>query len=687
MAKRSSRERGRKPKVDARETAARRPGPLDRASKWLGTPTGFTIAASVICGLALAARLVTWEWIFGSGRVELVPADSHYYVRLARLHLEAGRLVPSDPFVGFPIGSENYWPPLHIVLVTMLAALSTDAETGVAFAGPVVTMLWLAVISWVAYRAVGPRAALLMLFVLALTLMAVEAGKVGNADHNVHEAPLAALTLLLATAAVRGSDRAALGAGLVAGAARLFTTTGFVLPGVLAGGWVVAAAFAAPDDRAGSTRRAALSGAASVATLLVAVLAFGHPGRLDYEALTLFHPLLACALFGIAVGFCAYREGRPRVALAGAACALVGIATAPALLRAAGHLARRDPLLAVVAESRPLVSDPVQTLLLFGPVLVLLPFAVWGAARAVLQRRAPELAPTVAVTLLFSAGAAAQSRLGPFLIGAAAVLLPLGLAAVSAPLGGAARIWAGGGVALCLSTLLLVLVPPPPPGTPALAAVIRPTLVRMRDDLPPAAPDPWDYRARPSYGVLAPYDYGHFITLYAERPVLASTFSQTEAHVEANRVASEILADTDEERAYARVRELKLDYVVAAPSFLFAAAPPGPDALLSRLLRRDSFGRFRPLFVSEERRPDGGRFATVFEVVEGAVLTARGAPGVAAIARLADGYERSAVVDESGEVRIRVARPGPFVVSIGARSVSLEVTETEVRSGALVPVG
>jgi hypothetical protein len=659
---------------------------LSRFSEWIATPTGFTVLASVVCVLALVARLVTWNWIFGSGRVELVPADSHYYVRLARLHLEAREPVPSDPFVGFPIGSENYWPPLHILLVTLLAAMTEDAEAGVAFAGPVASLLWLALTAWIAYRAIGPRAALLLLFVLALTPIAVEAGKLGNADHNVHEAPLAVLTLLLATAAVRGSGAAAVGAGVVAGAARLFTTTGFVLPGVLAGAWVAAALIAAPEARSGLARRAALSGGAAVATLLVAVVVFGHASRLDYESLTLFHPLLACALFGVAVAICAHREGRRGLVFAAAACALAGLAVAPQLLRAAGHLARRDPLLAVVAESRPLVTDPVLALALFGPVLILLPFALLGVARLLRQRRAPELAPAGAVTLLFLAGAAAQSRLGPFLIGAAAVVLPLGLGVATAPLRPGSALWARAAVAVAMSTLLVMLIPAAPPAAPARAAMIRPTLVTMRDNLPPAAPDPWDYRAEPSYGVLAPYDYGHFITLYAERPALASTFSQTDAHVEANRVASEILADTDEERAYRRARELKLAYVLAAPSELLGVAPPGPDALLSRLLRRDSFGRFRPLFVSEERRADGGRFATVYEVVEGAVLVGSASPTTAVVARLADGYERSGAADPSGAFSIRVSRPGTYVVAVGSASVGLEVTEEQVRSGSVVPV-
>jgi dolichyl-diphosphooligosaccharide--protein glycosyltransferase len=209
----------------------------------------------------------------------------------------------------------------------------------------------------------------------------------------------------------------------------------------------------------------------------------------------------------------------------------------------------------------------------------------------------------------------------------------------------------------------------------------------MRDNLPPASADPWDFRATPSYGVLAPFDYGHFITLYAERPALASTFSQTVAHVEANRIAAEILGGTDEERAFRRARELKLAYVLAAPSDLLGIRTPRGEALLSRLLRREPLGRFRPLHVSEERRADGGRFATVFEVVQGAELVGSAQPGATAQADFGDGYVRAATVDAGGEFRVRVARPGSYLVSAGAGTTLVQVTEGDVRSGAVVRVG
>ena len=643
------------------------------------------MVAAVLVALALSARLATWSWRFGGGHVELVPSDSHYYVRLARLQLAARRPVAFDPFVGFPAGSENYWPPLHALLVTLAVGLAPDPEAGAAFVGPVASLLWVVAIAAVAYRAVGPRRALFALFVLALTPMAVESGMIGNADHNVHETFLAALVTLLAVAAVRGSLTAAVGAGVVAGAARLFTTTGFVLPGVLALAWGTAAALS--KERAGLTRRAALSGACCVGVLGLAVMTLGYPARFDFEALTLFHPLLAVALFGLAVGASAYFDGLPRAAAGFSALGLAVLPILPALVRAAGQMARNDPLLAVVRESQPLLTDPGLALLLFGPVLVALPFALAGAVRVLRTRAVPEAAVPVVATAIFVVGAAAQSRLGLFLIGASAVLLPLGLGSAISLLRPPGARWAYGVIAVGFAPLLLMLVPPPVPRQPPQAAMIRPTLVWMRDHLPPAASDPWDDGAKPSYGVLAPFDYGHYITLYAERPVLASPFSQTDVHVEANRVGSEILSDTDEEHAYRRIRELRLDYVLAAPSTLFGRAAPAPDALLSRLIRREPLGRFEPLYVSTELRPGGGRYATVFEVVDGAVLTGTAGPGAEVDAALSDGYARSARADSAGVFRIRVARPGMYSVSSSTLAAMADVTQDQVRAGSIVAIG
>src|SRR5262245_32087614 len=156
-------------------TPARPPRTL-RLLSWLSTPAGYTAGVVVLVALGMWARLATWSWRFGGNHVELLPSDSHYYVRLARLQLAARRPVTFDPFVGFPTGSENYWPPVHAFLVTLAVALAPDPEAGAAFVGPVVSFLWFVLIAVAAYRAVGPRSALVTVLLIALTTMSVQAG-------------------------------------------------------------------------------------------------------------------------------------------------------------------------------------------------------------------------------------------------------------------------------------------------------------------------------------------------------------------------------------------------------------------------------------------------------------------------------------------------------------------------------
>lgn len=217
--------------------------------------------------------------------------------------------------------------------------------------------------------------------------------------------------------------------------------------------------------------------------------------------------------------------------------------------------------------------------------------------------------------------------------------------------------------------------------------MIRPTLLWMQSHLPPAAADPFDPDAQPDYGILAPFEYGHFITLYAERPALASTFSQTSSLVLANRVATEILGSTDEDDAFRRLREARLRYVLRAPTVaLLGLAAPSREALYLRLQRDEALGRFRPIFRSREERAPGRPYATVYEVVEGAVLEGSSAPGARIEVALDSLYVRRSVADRAGRYGVRVSREGTYRVSGGGAPAMVTVTEAEVREGARIGV-
>lgn len=652
-----------------------------------GTPPGYALAALLILLLGSWARLASFDHIFTGGRVELVPADSHYHVRLALLQLAGGAMVDADPFVAFPVGAGNYWPPLHALLVALLVSAVDDPELGAAFVGPMAGILGLVAVGLVARATIGSRLALGVLFLLAMTPIAIESAAIGNADHHVHEPIVAALVALLGFAAARGSRHGAVALGLVAGGARLFTTVGFVLPAMVAVAYVVAAWASPATERVRLARSMARTGAAATAMLAAMALAFGDLSTLDYEALSAFHPLLAAAIFAAATATSALFGGDRRLAIRAAPFVLPLAVVAPQLWRVMEHFGRADPLLAIIGEARSLAAAPVWAAYLFGPVLLALPVALIVAARALARRKSRELAAPFVAAVCCAIGAAQQVRFAPMLSGAAAVLLPLAFGMLASRLSPRGALRLRYALAAGAAMLLLVLIPPPPPRAPGPARMIRPTLEWMRANLPPASADPRDARARPEYGVLAPFEYGHFIALYAERPALASTFSQTRDHVRANRLASEILAEPDEEVAYARMRHARLRYLLRAPTVaLLGIAQPRRDALLLRLQRGEALGHFRPVFESREQRRPGHPYATVFELVEGVILEGKAPPGTPITATLDSTYVRLDTAGSHGRFAIRVARPGNYQIVVGQSAASAAVSEEQVRTGARIIV-
>ena len=150
--------------------------------------------------LGFAARLMTWSTVFTPAGVELVPADSHYYVRFAQLQLASfPRFTQIDPMVNFPARPRIIWPPLHTEWVAAAVATigKSDPELGAAWVDPSLALLWLLGLGLLALKVRGPRFALWTVAVLAFAPTAIESGALGNADHHVHEAFVQVLWLIL----------------------------------------------------------------------------------------------------------------------------------------------------------------------------------------------------------------------------------------------------------------------------------------------------------------------------------------------------------------------------------------------------------------------------------------------------------------------------------------------------------
>ncbi len=644
----------------------------------------FWALIALLMALGLCARIANFREVFDGTGVELVPADSHYYVRFARLQLEAfPRFQPFDPFVSFPEGAWIIWPPLHthLVCTAVAAAGEAHAEAGAAWVGPIAAALGLLAVALVGRRTVGERATLVATALLALTPVAIEAGKLGNADHHVHEPTFAAAVVLLATMlCTRPSPGAAVWTGVVLGRSRLFTTTAFALIPVAALSFPLASLawrrHTGPGERPPLAPVAWTTAASAAAVLALEAILFGQPASLSYERISSFHPLFALACLGSAAGVCELIEGRPARALVASGPLLLGVHLATELARAAGHLSRKDPQLSVILESMPLWNEPRWALQLLGLGLIALAPAMAWAARA-WWRQDATFAPSLAGTLVLGFGAAMQARFAQLLSGAAAILFALVFTRVSDELRPRWRVALVAVGAVWAATWVPTLFPSRPSGVPAFTRMVRPTLQWMRT-LPRAAPA-YDARARPAFGVLAHFELGNLILLWSELPAVTNTISMLPEQVRMNERAREVLHIEDEERAYRMALELRARYWVATPR---GTESLGPNAMAVRLLEHPvpSLGHFRLIHESEERRKDpaDGSYVRVFELVPGMLLRGRAAPGAEVIAMLPSGYRRVVRAAEDGTFEVRVAYPGRYDVRWSGGDTSIDVTDEAI---------
>jgi dolichyl-diphosphooligosaccharide--protein glycosyltransferase len=153
-----------------------------------------------------------------------------------------------------------------------------------------------------------------------------------------------------------------------------------------------------------------------------------------------------------------------------------------------------------------------------------------------------------------------------------------------------------------------------------------------------------------------------------------------------------VLAATTDEEAYRLATASGARYVLVTPSdrILGHEGEAVSASALGKLLEsgwmatpEDTTGHFRLVHDSAERRrrPEGGSYARLFEVVPGALL--RGGAGRAVGSQVAGRPYAPA----AREKVLRVSYPGKYrVVCAGGATGSAEVSEDAVRTGAAVAV-
>jgi dolichyl-diphosphooligosaccharide--protein glycosyltransferase len=547
--------------------------------------------------------------------------------------------------------------------------------------------------------------------------------QVGFLDHHA-ALGLAVIWLLGAQLALwqaeeAGAEAAAWRATLFGGAA--IAATFGVWPGgllhvaLLEAGAVV---FALSRPDAARARRFAVRRAAAcaLAALLLAPLCLGNRwpqwGRLSPVVLSDFQPWLLgsgalCWLACAAVwrGRLA-APGRRLLVLAAAALGVagVGLLLLPGLREGAFDawrwLAKREGFQARVAESQPLLFEAGELALgialtrlsLFG-----LLFPLFGAALAWRLRGRPERARAW-LLLGFTAALYAVTLLQRRFFDTASIGIALSLGLGARELRDALAPRVGPRARLAVGVLVALLL------LPSLRTYVRPLAnewnarrseklwvtggfgfdraglelaLQLRKATPPTAG--WlDPAGQPEYGVLAPWYLGHVIQYAGRRPTVVDNFGDDlgpEAYAFAQRYYLAREPEVQDELARRRVR-----YVVARrfPSDL--EGEPRDDSLFHALFHRDgsegvdpetgaqtapALERHRLLYETLGRDftdPDAGPVYKLFEVVPGAEVSGRAAPGreveVSLALRTNRGrslrYQTRVAADAEGRYRVRL---------------------------------
>jgi len=714
--------------------------------------------------LALGMRAVGFEQVFTGDFVTFAPGDGMYHLRRALFtFVNFPAVLLWDPYINHPGGAPVAWPPLFDFVLgsaaRMLARDQAGFEVVVAWAAPVLGALTTLPVYLAARRVASPGVALGAGAFFAVLPASIHYGRVGNPDHHVAVALLGACLLALCLALVDRSRERDFPWGLCAGlalarAALMLTWHGSLLYVALVESILLATA--ALTGRRGLYAVEALSSAVTLLALAPVLAASPEPlgGLYSSIALSRLH-LIAISLVALVSGSLwgleGLRPGRSPLArlLRLAGCGLVFAALVLALpgpreglVPALRFLTLSDEAGARTGEQFPLLAlfgrevqrSAHHTWSLYVYWIPLLPAALLFALRGDRERRPVHWA-LAAWCAAFGLLALLQRRYGNDLAPAFSVAMVVVLARLSSwslgrmGLAPAATGWLAALLALLLfvpsiasfhlprvrSSIAGLRGDPRIEATSARSAAA--SLTRFALALRRATPETAGFFApdeTPEYGVIAHANLGHALQYLGRRATATDPFWAYIGPENWERTFA-FLAATREAEALALADALNGRYVVTTAS---AAAGSVVRQLHWHDGNSGDTGRRLEHFRLIDEGPQGGRglseiFDTppagasslpykLFEIVEGAVIDGRAAPGSEAIARLvlrsSQGrefvYEASGRANARGRVRLRVpyASQGeapvravaPWHVRMDDRWHRVAISEEQVRAGAHV---
>lgn len=331
--------------------------------------------------VAAAARLGTWGDVFTDQGTLLGGTDGYYHLRRAYLVTQDWpTVIQFDHLMSVPEGARIQWPPLLDFLLGTVTkvfpgATASTLEVVGAWLPVLLGVLQVAVLAWLLWRLGGVSAAVWGSLIAAVLPGVVRYGLLGALDHD----PLIELLMLLVLVAIAGSlssARRTPGARFrdvalmaLALAALVLTWAGVVIHIGLTVVVVLAVASCAQGEpqqlrRLGLTVALGAGGAAILALPFVLGSVWTLTVGATFEGLSWLQEgaLLGLGLLGSLVAWRGWSAGGVGrwplllVLLYGSGLLVLLPRTVSPLIEGFSFLARSEPFLEAVAESRPLLS-------------------------------------------------------------------------------------------------------------------------------------------------------------------------------------------------------------------------------------------------------------------------------------------------------------------------------------------
>ncbi|MEE3329428.1 MAG: STT3 domain-containing protein [Myxococcota bacterium] len=684
--------------------------------------------------LALLFRSLPFGRVFTDERTVFTGNDAWYHMHRVRDSLAPGNwpsLIDFDPLLNWPHGARAIWTPFFDLIVSTftlpfhaVGGLAA-AEIAAAWLPPLLGALCVVVLYFAARELTDETTARIAGALLAVLVSHTWYSQVGFVDHHVAVTLLAALMLLLAMQFARAPDLS--GSALLSAAQ---ATAILLWPGALLHVVFIEVgtnlALAQRSQRATALAYKHRSLGHVFALVLVGPFCLGQQWAAwsDYSAtvLSLFQPLLFVG-FGLHAAACsqllrsefaespARRTGVVVGTALGLGLAAVGLI--PGLresgVEALAWFGRSEAFQANVAESEPLLyRGGTFTLeaaaLRLSWLFVALPllwaafmWTAWGESRrSHSEERAGVLVfGSWAFGILLAAFF--QKRFAHSASLAAALLYAWGLRSLLTRMArhGAPR---AAGVAAA-AVLLLALAPALRLHAETLRASLRgefTTSNHSKQRLLDAADWLRTHAGEPATGVLAPWHLGHPLLYVSGLPMVVGNFGDDigaanfERHLEYFRAT--------ETRGARILDSVRTRFVVVESIPLKTRNEMGPRMMHRRLTVPElrDLERHRLRYASlPDGRPSGTASYRIFELVDGAIVEGRAAPGATVAARMRVGRNQIALANASvtttagadGRYALRLAQAGSDALSgkwqivSDRRSMPLDVPEAAVLAG------